>query len=187
MIDFPTSKRCPSCGETKGAGHFYVRQNESRRLTGWCRQCVEDKARARAAANPERRREISLAYARSEKGKAQRAARAATPEAIAQRMGWSAKNPEARREIGSRWQRDHPMQHRQRQQRRRARKLAVFVEDVHPRVAYEMHGGRCGICGEFIEGEFHVDHVIPLSRGGLHSYANSQPAHPLCNARKGAR
>lgn len=70
---------------------------------------------------------------------------------------------------------------------RRARKLALFVEDVDPQVVYAMHGGRCGICGEFISGEFHVDHVVPLAKGGLHGYINVQPAHPLCNLSKGNR
>ena len=49
-----------------------------------------------------------------------------------------------------------------------------------------MHGGMCGICEEFIQGKFHVDHVIPLSKGGLHCYANVQPAHPNCNRKKWA-
>lgn len=70
---------------------------------------------------------------------------------------------------------------------RRARKLAAFVEEVDPRGVFEMHGGMCGICHEFIVGDFHVDHVIPLSKGGLHGYINVQPAHPLCNYRKGDR
>jgi 5-methylcytosine-specific restriction endonuclease McrA len=68
---------------------------------------------------------------------------------------------------------------------RRARKVGAFVEDICPAVVYEMHGGRCGVCGEFIAGAFHVDHVVPLARGGLHGYVNVQPAHPVCNMRKG--
>jgi 5-methylcytosine-specific restriction endonuclease McrA len=32
----------------------------------------------------------------------------------------------------------------------------------------------------------HIDHVIPLARGGEHSYANAQAAHGPCNMRKGA-
>ena len=32
---------------------------------------------------------------------------------------------------------------------------------------------------------WHVDHVYPLSRGGEHSYRNTQPAHPECNIAKG--
>ena len=68
---------------------------------------------------------------------------------------------------------------------RRARKLGQFLEDVDPRIVYQMHGGMCGICKEFVsEDEFEVDHVIPLAKGGLHGYINVQPAHPICNRRK---
>lgn len=69
---------------------------------------------------------------------------------------------------------------------RRARKLNQFIENVVPFIVYQMHGGMCGICKKFIDGNFHVDHVIPLSKGGMHGYVNVQPAHPECNLRKGA-
>lgn len=31
-----------------------------------------------------------------------------------------------------------------------------------------------------------IDHIIPLSRGGAHSYENCQISHLLCNIKKGA-
>jgi 5-methylcytosine-specific restriction endonuclease McrA len=69
----------------------------------------------------------------------------------------------------------------------RARKLDQFIEDVDPDVVYQMYGGMCGICKDFVaEDDFHVDHVIPLAKGGMHGYINVQPAHPLCNFQKGA-
>lgn len=42
----------------------------------------------------------------------------------------------------------------------------------------------CGICSLLIEDKFHIDHIIPLSRGGLHEATNLQLAHPICNWRK---
>jgi 5-methylcytosine-specific restriction endonuclease McrA len=47
----------------------------------------------------------------------------------------------------------------------------------------------CGICGQDIDytlphldpGEFVVDHIIPLARGGLDELENLQPAHRHCN------
>lgn len=70
-------------------------------------------------------------------------------------------------------------------QRRRSRKRGAFVEDVHPLVLLELGDGVCGICGTDVDpNDFHMDHVIPLARGGEHSYANMQVAHPACNSRK---
>ena len=66
----------------------------------------------------------------------------------------------------------------------RARKRNQFVEHVDPEVIWERDKGICGICGDPIEGRFDVDHIVPLARGGEHSYANTQAAHPTCNYRK---
>jgi 5-methylcytosine-specific restriction endonuclease McrA len=72
-------------------------------------------------------------------------------------------------------------------QARRARKRNQFVEKVDPAILFDMHGGICGICESPIERKFHVDHIIPNSKGGLHCYANTQPTHPKCNLIKSDR
>lgn len=45
----------------------------------------------------------------------------------------------------------------------------------------------CGLCGEQINSieEMHVDHIIPLSRGGKDILANLQLTHARCNTDKG--
>jgi len=47
----------------------------------------------------------------------------------------------------------------------------------------------CHICTLGIESlaDLHMDHLIPLSKGGPHTAANIRPSHALCNLRKGAR
>ena len=78
--------------------------------------------------------------------------------------------------------------HRRRKAMRRARRSAGFVESVDPLVVLELADGVCGICGEDVDPlDYHVDHVVPLALGGDHSYANTAPTHPRCNAQKGAR
>ena len=91
---------------------------------------------------------------------------------------------ESRKAYLREWRRTNRERQEGYRDRRRARE--AFIERVDRRVVYAMHGGRCGICGEFISGAFHVDHVRPLSKGGTHSYINCQPAHPVCNLRKGS-
>lgn len=46
----------------------------------------------------------------------------------------------------------------------------------------------CGICGsEVIPTDVHIDHILPVIRGGLDLLVNLQVAHSTCNMRKGAR
>lgn len=68
---------------------------------------------------------------------------------------------------------------------RRARKYNAFVEVVDAELVLMLSGAHCGICQEYIKGPFQVDHIVPLSKGGKHSYANCQATHPACNQRKG--
>ncbi len=51
---------------------------------------------------------------------------------------------------------------------------------------WERGGGLCGICGvEIATGsKWHVDHVVPVSKGGPDRLWNVLPAHPSCNSRK---
>ena len=61
-------------------------------------------------------------------------------------------------------------------------------------------GTNCHICGEPIdmdaprrvgvpdwEKSLHLDHVIPLVKGGSHTLENVKPAHALCNIVKGKK
>jgi 5-methylcytosine-specific restriction endonuclease McrA len=71
--------------------------------------------------------------------------------------------------------------------KRRARQRAAYVEHVAPAVVWERDEGICQLCGEPAEpNDWHLDHIVPLARGGEHSYQNVQVAHPLCNWRKAA-
>lgn len=52
---------------------------------------------------------------------------------------------------------------------------------------YARQGGTCFYCGAAVGGKFHVDHVVPISRGGSDGPENLVIACPLCNRRKGAK
>lgn len=72
-----------------------------------------------------------------------------------------------------------------RKARRRMREREAKVEPVSRTVVFRASGGRCFYCLSDINKQvFHVDHVIPLSAGGGHSYDNVVASCASCNLRK---
>lgn len=69
--------------------------------------------------------------------------------------------------------------------RRRARKLGATTDKVSRASVYDRDGGKCHICGKKVDPKhWHLDHIIPLARGGEHSYRNVAVSCPKCNMRK---
>lgn len=106
---------------------------------------------------------------------------------------WSRKSYEAHREqrlaAGKLWQRGNLHKFRIYGSTRRAMELAVFVEDVDHCVVFTRDKGMCGICRTPVDpsSPWEIDHIIPISKQGPHSYANVQLSHRKCNRSKSAR
>jgi 5-methylcytosine-specific restriction endonuclease McrA len=82
---------------------------------------------------------------------------------------------------------------RSRENKRRAVKASVTIEDFQAVDVFIRDGWVCGICDDQVDRSLRwphpmsasLDHVIPLSRGGAHALSNVQLAHLRCNVRKG--
>ena len=85
---------------------------------------------------------------------------------------WKIKNPDKVRDDNS---------------KRRAKVAAATVENVSRAIVWARDKGICGICKQKVSGTWHLDHVIPLARGGTHTYDNVQVTHPKCNMKKWAK
>ena len=85
---------------------------------------------------------------------------------------------------------------------RRLRIDGNTIENVSLEDLYKRDAGICHICGGqcryddytvvgdvFIAGNYYpsIDHIIPLAKGGEHSYDNVRLAHRICNARRGTK
>jgi 5-methylcytosine-specific restriction endonuclease McrA len=77
---------------------------------------------------------------------------------------------------------------------RKARERVAKVETVNPFKVFERDGWMCRLCGAATprgkrgthdDDAPELDHVIPLAKGGDHSYANTQCACRRCNGLKG--
>ena len=86
------------------------------------------------------------------------------------------------------YQRAHPDKTADIAQRHRARKRKAAIENVRRAVVFARDGGRCHICHKKVNPKrWHLDHIIPLSKGGAHSYQNVAVSHPTCNQQKNDR
>ena len=151
-------KTCSRCHVEKPTADFPRARSSRDGLFYKCRECANEYSRAWNRANREKVAE------------------------------WRARNPGVIDATRKRWLNANREQANVYVQRRLMLKRGAYVEDVRRSVLYERDGGRCGICGQHVGIEdASVDHVLPLSKGGEHSYANTQIAHLSCNVRKGNR
>lgn len=137
--------------------------------------------------DPEKRREYTREYRKRNREKLLAYGaeyRARNPD---YQRNWYAKNSEHAREYARKWAKYHPDRRRAYEAARAARKLNQYVEDVDPVVVLIRDAGICGLCESAVDSAYHIDHIVPLSKGGEHSYANTQVAHAHCNIRKGNR
>jgi hypothetical protein len=78
----------------------------------------------------------------------------------------------------------------------RGRRAVTSVDYViNENDVYEKYNWTCAICGEKIDPDIKwpspqsksIDHIIPVSKGGSHTFNNLQLAHLGCNSTKGAK
>lgn len=76
----------------------------------------------------------------------------------------------------------------------RRRAVSRGVENISRREIFQRDKWRCGLCGKAVDRRLvwphpmsaSLDHILPLSEGGVHSKSNVQCSHLGCNSRKQA-
>lgn len=103
---------------------------------------------------------------------------------------WVERNPDYFKEYA----RAHIAENNAKSSARRAHARSVMKEEDRSRInglyreARETRRIRCYLCGGLIPiGERHVDHIVPLAKGGMHSIDNLAVACAQCNRSKGAK
>lgn len=99
-------------------------------------------------------------------------------------------------EASKAWRKLNPDAKRRSEARRRAAKFEKYSENE----ILKIYGTKCHICKTEIdllanrspgkigwELSLHLDHVIPLSKGGSDTVDNVRPSHGVCNVKKGAK
>jgi 5-methylcytosine-specific restriction endonuclease McrA len=112
-----------------------------------------------------------------------------------QRRYWK-ENPEAKKEHDRWWAQEKwwleyqtrpelRLYTRQKSKRRKAQmrdSVAIQVKGREIRARFAEFDHRCAYCGA--DGDLHIEHVVPISKGGPHSIGNIIPACESCNYSK---
>lgn len=200
-----TSKICDYCG-----GSFTPTNPQRKRCSKACWDAkIAEQRRQRYAANPERVLERNRRWHRANPGKKAEYDRRHRQANLERLREYDRKRGKARREGGKERERlrqfraDNPDKNKEYTRRYRAKKQDQLREKGRKRYhdmggnGYRRHwpvllkrdGPKCGICGGHLDPhteEFHVDHILPVARGGDSSLDNLQLAHPSCNSSKRA-
>jgi len=126
-----------------------------------------------------------------------------TPEGFEYRWEAPVAVPVAANHIVTQWssaymassERKHRISSSAARHERRVRTNREGSERFDPLEVYERDGWICMLCGREVNQRLtwpdamsvSLDHIVPLVAGGLHTRANCQPAHLVCNIRKGGR
>jgi len=180
----PLERPCETCGTTFRPRPILVRRGQGR----FCSQRCNTAARE-IITSPE-----VLAYAQQRRREAQAAGlidwktgpdhhswkggteaalrrRVESGKAAATLRAYRAKNPHKMRE----WQ-----------HRREGRKIGKLPYGTVPKIG-RLQKWRCAICRASIRRGYHLDHIMPLARGGAHKPSNLQLLCGPCNLRKSDR
>lgn len=100
---------------------------------------------------------------------------------------WKLKNPEkvAEYEKTCRKRTNIKIRLRSRARRYKIKDGKVTQEDI--RDLFKLQNNTCPYCPKDISKEYNIDHILPLSRGGLHEKANIQLTCPKCNLSKATK
>lgn len=105
--------------------------------------------------------------------------------AIARAHKWYRDNIERAKRAAVNWARRNPEKIRAFHNNRRARSLAGGKHNATDiKRIFRLQRGRCAYCLIKLKKTFHVDHIVPLVRGGSNVSSNLQILCPRCNIHK---
>jgi hypothetical protein len=184
-------KTCTYCKQTKPLADYYIDTNTGREKSR-CKPCVNLCSNISRQKDPDKYRKQNLAYYYKNKDKLNQQRRAKWPELYKSKI-------EYHKQKGKKYRAENPDKINGIARRKRAKKRANGWERYTEAQVLELHGAVCHICGgpidltlnrkigtEGWEMSLHIDHVIPISKGGPDKLSNVKPSHGKCNLKKRA-
>jgi 5-methylcytosine-specific restriction endonuclease McrA len=179
------SKTCTQCGQIKNLSGFYKLSADSNKVRSKCKPCVNDQSKHYRENNLEKTRELTRLWKESNPISValnRQLWKLQNPEKVAiSNKSYYERNREQFSEIAKAWRANNPEKVAGFRAAHRARKNAAITYVISAKDLWHLKHDSCLYCGNPAK---HLDHIIPLSRGGNHSIGNLAPACVRCNTSK---
>lgn len=176
-----TTKLCTKCGESKPFAGFSKNIRARDGMNCHCKDCARIATAVWRANNPERARASENAY------------RAANIDKVKARYVAHYKaNYDKKKANVLRWQAEHPesvrMYRATARARRRAAEAGGSLSTGLAEKLFKLQRGKCACgCKQPLGDDYHLDHIMPLARGGSNTDDNIQLLRSRCNRQKQAK
>ncbi len=183
------SKECRRCKETKSAEEFSKSSRNKDGLISYCKECDSKYGKDWYARNKESNKQRSLKWAKENKEKFKE-----------YQKKWDEENKEVRRRYQAKWYQENKKKVSANQKtwwdknpdKRKLYKhkyygklrdqLGEVSSDIIEKLRIEQDN-LCYYCDKKLD-SWHLEHMVPVSRGGLHDDSNLCLSCPSCNLRK---
>lgn len=186
-------KTCSKCCTSKQAEEFSKNRSNRDGLQQYCKTCVKISAAKWYVANSEKSDAATAAWkkANREKVSARKAAsyKANLDKNKARMAAWYKANSEKVNAKSVARQKAHPEIYRIISQNRRSRKIlngGKLSKDIAKRL-YRLQKGKCPCCKLPLGDDYHMDHIMPISKGGANEDWNIQLLRKTCNLQKNSK
>lgn len=171
-----TEKFCSRCKRILPLTEYYHNKKRRDGLTLWCKTCCNECGKKSYSLHVETNRIKHAEY------------RANNVEKIREMHKlYSLSHREWYNARGRKWSKDHPEERSIYNARRRAKINSASGDGITIKQRQELINSYvhlCVYCGDYIQGNVEIDHIVPLSKGGEHSINNAVPTCRHCNASK---
>lgn len=165
-------------------GRDYYEANKERKTENYARWYETNKVhkleqdRRRRIANPEKSKMAARRWRKNNREKVNEGVKK-----------WRQKNPDKVRAMHRAWKEKNPDKAKLGHHRRRARlkNLTEHFTASDVRSQYQAQKGRCWHCGCKLNGEYEIDHLVPIAKGGSDAANNIVCSCRKCNREKSAK
>lgn len=164
-------KQCTTCKQLKPIAEYSPSKRGGLGVQAKCKPCYAELMKARRAVNPIAHREAVKKSTEKNYGKK-----------LQRNSAYRANNPD---KVAT-WKRKDRLLNKARVHANNAMRRAKTATPITPEIK-EIYALRDFYKAMSLGESFHVDHIIPVAKGGLHVVENLRVIPAICNLRKGTK